>query len=318
MDNWFDELDAEPGGPEPDPDAPPEWAAALKTRDRYEQFESLVRHWFRDRGMAVVISDGMLRAKSESNSLWQCGLGVVLQMCAEAEPDAWPAVVGGHFDALYAAHVKHQDIKTSIGGWEQIRPLLVARLWEPSSVNDTRDSMLWREDLPGLMTTLALNLHDHVRSITREEAAAWGKSEDMLFETAIDNVEAMTPVDVSPVDAADPEGMHSIFAESVFVAARALRFERFTKLHGTYGTLVSLPVRHAILAVPLNDRATIIQRLGGLIPLTREVEAQGPGSVSARVFWWRDGVWREITYTVNEDRIEVSPPQELVDLIEEE
>ena len=316
MNDWFDELDADPGPPEGDPDKPPTWAESLGTRDRYERFELEVRHWFKAQGMSVVISDAVVRARSGDSRVTEVGLATIAEACASVPEEEWPALVGAHFEGLYRVHRQHQDLKTSIGGWNEVRKLLVARIWEPESLGETRSAMICREDLPGLVTTLALNLSDHIRSVTVEEAQEWGRSTDTLFETAIDNVEALTTVDVSPIDPAQPDGIYSIFAESVLVAARALRFERFEQLHGQLGTLVSLPVRHAILAVPLRTRETILQSLASLIPVTQQLEREGPGSVSGRVFWWKDKVWREVGYAIKGDRLEVAPPQELIDLIE--
>jgi hypothetical protein len=318
MDDWFDELDPQEGAAEPagDSNQPPAWASFLETRDRYERFESIVRHWFLDQSMGVVISDGIVRVKSDSHHVSQFGLSNVARICADAPDDTWPHVVAEHFEQLFRIHNQHRDLKTSIGGWPEIRPLLVARLWEPSSLAETRDSMVWREDIPGLITTIALNLNDHIRGITREEAAQWSRSDETLFETAIDNVEAMTHVEISPIDPSEPDGIHSIFAESVFVAARALRFERFTKVHGTHGSLVSLPVRHAMLAVPVSEPDRIVPSLGSLITLTRQLEQQGPGPVTSKVYWWRNRVWQEVRYELRGDQLEIAPPEELVDIIE--
>jgi hypothetical protein len=126
----------------------------------------------------------------------------------------------------------------------------------------------------------------------------------------------MTHVEISPIDPSEPDGIHSIFAESVFVAARALRFERFTKVHGTHGSLVSLPVRHAMLAVPVSEPDRIVPSLGSLITLTRQLEQQGPGPVTSKVYWWRNRVWQEVRYELRGDQLEIAPPEELVDIIE--
>lgn len=299
-----------------DSDAPPPWGAPLQTLDRYEAFEAAVRHWFKSRGVSVIISEGVLRAVADGESLSQFGLSNIVSVCAAAPIEQWPEIIDRHFEALRQMHARHKDLKSSVGGWEQIRPRLVPRLWEPAALGDATSHLICREDIPGLVTTLAVNLDDSVRGISRKEADEWDRSDELLFETAIDNVEALTPVEITPIDAGNPEGVQTIFAESVFVAARALRFERFTTLHGEFGAFVSMPVRHAMLAVPLREIGAILPLLGMIIPLTKQLEEEGPGPVSARVYWWRLGQWSEVRYSLQGDRLEIAPPPELVELLE--
>ncbi|MFN9993918.1 MAG: hypothetical protein ACK54H_11280 [Phycisphaerales bacterium] len=300
---------------DPDSETPPTWAAAFVSRERYERFESMVRHWFKDHTMSVVISDGVVRARASDHRVIEAGLVQIGEACASAPERDWPKLIDDHFENVRRVQLLERDLKPELSGWNDIRKLLVPRLWEPGALGDSADSMIKREDIPGLITTLALNMGDHIRSVRPDEAAKWDRSEDTLFETAVDNAEAGTQVNIESVDDENPDGVRVISAESVLVCARALRFDRFTDLIGEFGSIISIPVRHVILAAPLRDPAALSDILGILVPVTLQTEAAGPGSVSKRVYWRHEGVWREIGYELKGNRLEVVPPKELSDLL---
>ena len=85
---------------------------------------------------------------------------------------------------------------------------------------------------------------------------------------------------------------------------------------GERGAIVSMPIRHSVLVHPIDD-STVRPAIAGMIPITRQLFKQGPGSVSPHLYWWRDGAleWIPTFFDGTPSGVEVYPSSELSDLV---
>lgn len=296
----------------PDAQELPRWTDVLGPPERLARFEDGVRRYFARQSAEVELRDGSVRAISGPMSGEVFGLTNLSQLCAQHPEDAWAGQIARHFMMVKRTSNDHQSIKAA--PLDEVRDQLVVRLWERVHLGETADANVGREDIPGLMSMLAIDLPESIASVARERAQGWGVPEDELFAIAMRNQKRMVEPEVDRMDFGDQGAAWLIHAESYYTASLALDFDRFAEVQGAYGSLMTIPVRHAILAAPL-DSIDSIEVLGPLLALSHKLEHDGPGSISRRVWWRRDGGWSELPVEVKDGRIQVSPTQEQVEVM---
>lgn len=293
----------------------PEWGGVMKTHDRFARFMNAVERYFSRRGMTPEYArDGVLLLPAGSAIIGQLGLANLIQSCAQRPDDEFPGLVAAHFDAVSRSQAQQAEYEAKLKDFAFAAPRLRVRLWDGEElVIDSRIAS--REDIPGLTTTLVVDLPEAIRSVRRDEVQGWGRDEAELFRTARDNVIREVNAEVKPLDPSRPDGLQIIEADSFYTASAALDADRVPGLTGEHGVFVSMPVRHGMLAWRFNSPEDL-EGVELLIRATRLLFEEGPGSLSRRVYWHRDGRWCEIAYESGEDHVTIIPPPELVAYIE--
>lgn len=309
----------------------PDWALPLGSVDRLNRFEFEVLGFFAAHGMEVVMADGVVTpsgvtARGMREQQW--GLGNLLQVCARGPEARWPEMIRSHFTTLLNAQRAAQETELESIDYSMVADRLAVRLWEEDALGGATGAggsaaigrMVRREDIPGLLTVLSMDMPQAVRTVPGPEADLWGRSHEELFARAIANLERMTDPKIEAHEIGDGGTVVSMLGESHFIASLALTIERFPELIGKHGVFIGLPTRHVLLAAPFGG-VDALKSLQHLILITQKWYGDGPGSLSPRVWWCRveNGapMWREIRCEVDGQMLNVTPPEELVELLEE-
>ncbi len=78
------------------------------------------------------------------------------------------------------------------------------------------------------------------------------------------------------------------------------------------GALVSMPIEHSMIVHPI-EGGEIVQAVQTMIPITRQLHRNGAQSLSAHVYWWRDGQLTLVPTYFARNGIEFYPSAELID-----
>jgi len=168
-----------------------------------------------------------------------------------------------------------------------------------------------RVDLPGLLTTLSIDLPTSVRTVKLTEAQHWGVGLEQLFARAIDNlVEGVKP-QIQTVETGSGPPLRVLESQSFFTASLALVIDNFTDLIGKHGAFVSLPVRNMLVSLPF-ETIDALKSMQAMVAITHGLERDGPGSISNRIYWYHEGKWVHVPIMMDEKGIHVTPPEELV------
>lgn len=134
---------------------------------------------------AAAIACASARAASRSN--WAAGtatlgLGNLLQVCHASPPDDWPGLIELHFEKLLTLGEVGRELpgQRLLASFETARPALRVRLW-PKAQLAVLPQIAQREDLPGLATTLVLDLPEDIRALTWDDVARLAVPVDRLF-----------------------------------------------------------------------------------------------------------------------------------------
>ncbi len=297
-------------------DKVPEWADLL-SRGQYALFTRLVReHWERHGRVVVDVDDGVVRfADAREPAL---GLGNLVQVCNQCPVDAWPDVIAEHFDALEAAGQEIEAMGEALRDLEQARRYLAVRLYDVQLAADLAGAVVVREDLPGTVSALVLDLPKAIQTVRPEQLGAWGCDLEEAFARGLENVltqygEAWR---LERVQLEQGLEVLAVGGEDFFVGTQALALDRRPELLGPHGSLVAVPHRHALLAYPIADLG-VVRAVEALALIAHGMHREGPGSISPLVYWYSpERGFIALPIERAEDGLVFRPPEPFLDLLQ--
>lgn len=120
------------------------------------------------------------------------------------------------------------------------------------------------------------------------------------------------PQEIRTIDAGGVPLLH-LFSDHAFCAS-FVPYLRDVIDVAPEGALVSIPLVHNVLIHPITE-VSLVDAAQAMIPITRSVHRNGPGSLSPHVYWWRDGSLTWIPTYFGRDGVEFHAPNGLADLI---
>lgn len=296
------------------PSAPPAWANFFSPA-QYQRFLGLVQAHFNEQHRAYTLKDGVIHLTQPLGGAQQLGLLNLAQNCAHNDEKEWPEIIQGHFRIMEKSHLEHEVLQDRLTNFDRVGELLSVRLWPESYVRELGgDKILFRRDVPGTISALVFDLPSSVRNVTPEESEAWGKSLDTLFDVGLANLRENCIPDVTDQDLGEGVSVTLFSDESFFVASHALLLEDHDECLGNFGALVGIPHRHVLLAYPVND-LQVLPAIHRLIPIIHGMERDGPGSLSRRLYWYKDGAFTDLPYELDQKVLRFSPPDEFVEMM---
>lgn len=280
---------------------------------RQAAFEQEVRRYFDERAIPHRMADGVVYRERAGQEPSQLGLSNLAQVCNQASPAEWPAIISRHFDTLAQVERETDELQEKLHDLSRVRDRLMVRLTAKEDIPPEAE-LVSREDLPGILTYLALDLPTSVRSIHRADADAWGRTTEELFNIALENVRQQCRPEIRQVDMGDGILCEVMAGDSFFVASHALLLHEYPQCLGMRGALVAIPTRHSMLAYPINDMG-VLKAVQALIAVAQGMAKDGPGSITARLFWYHGGVFTDLPYRVERKKLQFHPPNEFVAML---
>jgi hypothetical protein len=291
---------------------PPEWASFF-TPERYAHFEREVRRYFQRNEIACQIHDGVvyLMAPGETKPNRQWGLQNLAQTCNMEKTESFGRRIEEHFNAMRQGAKEQEDVKAKMGDFAAVRDLVGVRLGSPEM---PREFLIWREDIPGVISYIVLDLPSSMVTVNGDSLNTWGISSGDLFAVALGNLrkQGCPRHEAFEID----KGIQIIAAlgDSFFTASHVLLLEEYPEFVGTHGSLVSVPHRRALLCYPIND-LNVVGVVHRLWSMTAGMEKQGPGSISPQIYWYFKGKFTAIPCAVEGNSLSVRPPEAFVDML---
>jgi hypothetical protein len=289
----------------PEEPAPPAWAGFFSRQD-YEHFLNRLRDVLQKTGVHSTVGNGIVSVLN-GGSARHFPLAALADACREKTPNDWDTVL-----AEQLAQVTADLDAFDLADFDRIKDSL--RLQLGISPGIAVEQTICRENLPGVETVLVLDLPMAVRTINPNEAAGWNVSSDELFQIALDHIRGMPTPKIEEIELDDRLTALVMTGESPFVASQVLLLEEYPKLLGPFGAIIAVPTWHILLSHPIHSRAT----QDALFPMawiaTRRWN-DGPGSVTPRLYWYRNGRFTHLPYEFNGERFRLHPPKQFADML---
>lgn len=176
-----------------------------------------------------------------------------------------------------------------------------------------------RPFVEGIVQVLAIDVAGAVRCVPEREVTELGWDRDAVWASALAQTELLeVPDELHTIDIGGVDILHA-FSERAFMASTVRVVDHVVGeiAHiGDSGAIVSMPLRHSLLVHPIDDDSARTA-IAGLIPITRQLFKQGPGSVSPHLYWWRDGKlqWIPTFFDGTMGGVEFYPSDELANVV---
>jgi hypothetical protein len=253
----------------------------------YNQFHTLISEYFAKKEMKIEWHDGQLKVIGTEDVY---GLGNIAQYCSRTPTDRWKSAIEIHFDRVQSFQ---SGSLGNLNEFKNIETQIVARLMPLDSPYVQMETAMYRETLPGVATLLMIDMPEAFVGISSDARAAWPLDDDALYALAIRNTRKSTGFEVSNV-ALDDWTVRTFTGESFLVASLALCLDELPACVGSFGALVSVPTRHILLCIAL-DQAPSAPQIAALGKLARKLFEDIAGPIDPGVFHVTDGRFERLS-----------------------
>jgi hypothetical protein len=291
-------------------DEVPEWAQFFSGSE-FEAFVTRLQKFWASRGLKATIEGAKVQVEGSDDWPGEMGLTNVAQKCHMAPREAWDEVIQGHFDSLLQSQREHEDLQEQMKDFERVREMIAVRI----ATYDLDPSIIVsREDLPGTLSYLCIDLPSSVVSLPPKKAAEWGVPVDELFAIGLENVRRTCVPELTRGEFEPGVPYLALTGSSFFVATHALMLRRWQGFEGKHGALLAIPHRHAVICHPINDIQSV-KAVHNLGIVAHKMEREGPGSITANLYWWHDGRYTPLPSEMRGEKFVFKPPDEFVELM---
>lgn len=291
----------------------PEWASFFSPK-QYGLFLSEVEKYFKNKGATATVDDGVVEVEGDAFGGSRLGLVNVAQMCRANDEAHYGAIIADHFEMMVQAQAFESEFSSRQGDFEYAKQYVGVRIYNDNYVGTVGDeNVIARKVADDLTALLIFDFPTTVRNLKPDEAAQWDKSHDELFEIGLENIRNNYQSEISREDLGEV-GIWLVNADHFFCTNIVLEMARHPQLQGSSGALVIVPHRHAVISFPI-DGLEVIQAVNTLIPVVAGMFAEGPGSISDKLYWYHEGNFTTLPYDISDGKLQFMPPQPFVEML---
>lgn len=291
----------------------PDWAKFFPPDD-YRAFLQAVDEEMRRRQLPFEFGDGTVHISPPGADRADYGLLNLAQTCHATSRAEWEPTIREHFDNAFRSTRDSEELDSRSGSLEGVRACIKVRLYHTDYLAQMGDTgLVHRVPAEGLIETLVYDLPGSVRTVPPDHVQKWGVADDELFRIGLENVRLEQPPPVrQQFDVGKGAVLQALVGDSFFTASHVLFLDEHLRPPPEFGAVVAVPHRHAVLFHPIEDMR-VIGAVNSMIPIAFGMYQEGPGSLSAGLYWWRGGRLTLLPTKVNAQSISFSPPKEFVD-----
>jgi len=293
----------------------PEWASFFTTKE-YTRFMKYVDNYFRKLNVDYTIIDGGISVGENNFGFKVLGLQNVAQMCKQNTLGDYESIVTKHFDTMIRIYQFEKEFDEIVTDFEKVEKYITVRLYDNEYLShleeENRITQPFTEDIGAM---LVFDLPESVMNIKPEQTLAWGKTKEELFQTGHKNVKNNYPVNLTK----NKVGDHTIWfaeADHFFTSVFALDIIEYPQVIGSKGSVISFPNRHAVLIYPI-ENLEVLGALNVILYLTTRMYEDGPGSMTDKLYWYKDSQFINLPHRKEDGKQIFSPPQTFVDALNE-
>lgn len=291
----------------------PDWAKFFAPEE-YRAFLEAIEIDMRRRALPFEFGDGTVHLSPPGADTADYGLLNLAQTCHATGREEWESTIREHFDNAFRSTLDSEELDARSGTLDGVRSSLKVRLYHTDYLAQMGETgLIHRVPAEGLIETLVYDLPGSVRTVPPDHVRNWGVAEDELFRIGLENIRAEQPQPVrQQFDVGKGAVLQALVGDSFFTASHALFLDDHLRPAPAFGAVVAVPHRHAVLFHPITD-LRVIGAVNSMIPIAFGMYQEGPGSLSAGLYWWRSGKLTLLPTKVTAQSISFSPPQQFVD-----
>lgn len=291
----------------------PEWASFFNAGE-YSEFLKAIANYFNKKKITYEMGDGILTVTVKDFGATNLGLMNVAQACKRSGIENYNNIVSDHFNTLVKANLFDAEFKRIVDDFDKVKKYIGVRLYNKSYIAQVGKELTIVKDFAGdIYAMLIFDLPSSITNVQPAQAEKWGRSLDELFRIGLQNISDNNPLDISQ-QSLNSFTIWFIQANHFFAPNIVFDLNSFPNLVGSKGSLIGIPHRHAVIIYPIENLETVTA-INQLIPIIYRMNAEGPGSVSNNLFWYKDGHFQDLPYKIEDKRLHFIPPDNFVDLL---
>lgn len=295
----------------------PEWASFFSAEE-YSTFIEQLDVYFRSIQVDYVLTaDGVIQPKANDFGFnFNMGLLNVSQVCKQNTPDDYQRVIADHFNSIINHFKFEQEFEQMENDYEKVKDYIGVRLYNLDYISQLGKHLTIGKDFAGdIYAMIVFDFPDTVKNVKAGLEKVWGKTIDELFATGVENIKENYPLEISK----ESFGEFSVWfvqGDHFFAPNIVFSIDDMPELTGSKGALIGLPHRHAAIIYPI-ESLEVVTALNRLTFAVHGMNAEGPGSLSDNIFWYRDGVFTPLPYKMDDKSLQLFPPDSFVSLLNE-
>ncbi|HSY62744.1 MAG TPA: hypothetical protein VK796_12760, partial [Cytophaga sp.] len=199
-------------------------------------------------------------------------------------------------------------------GYEAFARYLSLRIISKADMESFPEEAFYvRETLDDTKTILVLDYPSSIEHVLRSNAATWEKTEDELFERALKNIQETYHRVVIPYEGHPQAGMLTLTGNDAFKTSAILYLEEYPALQGTHGALVALPDKDTFICKTIEDDISLEVGMQFLVHFTDETYHNSESRISRQIYWYINGEFTVIPYSIGIERMNYVLPFDLED-----
>lgn len=199
-------------------------------------------------------------------------------------------------------------------GYEAFARYLSLRIISKADMESFPEEAFYvRETLDDTKTILVLDYPSSIEHVLRSNAAAWDKTENELFDRALKNIQETYHRVVVPYEGHPQAGMLTLTGDDAFKTSAVLYLEEYPALQGTHGALVALPDKDTFICKTIEDDISLEVGMQFLVHFTDETYHNSESRISRQIYWYINGEYTVIPYSIGLERMNYVLPFDLED-----
>ncbi len=238
------------------------------------------------------------------------GLENLAQRCNAAAESTWGDIINAHFKEILQGQVDRRAL--AVDDFEKVKSLLRVKLYDPAL---SPPGMLagWplAEDL---FAALVYDLPTTISPVSAAEVQGWGKTVSEVFDLALSNVWAEPAPEVREL--AGDAKLFALSGSTFFLATHVLIAGGYVPPHSRHGLIVACPTRDHVLVHPIGA-APLVQAMQRMSNAAHNLHAAGPWSITASLYWVREGTFERLAVERSADRTAFTPSEAFAEVLHE-
>lgn len=292
----------------------PQWADFFNEA-QYSQFINTVGAYFRSRGVPYSLHTGaVVRLSDRTYGVEKIGLLNLAQTCKRLPPANWNEIIEKHFEGMWIAAEFENEFQKKAHDFSFVKDHIAVRFYHNDYVAAIKDGLtIGKPIAEGIYAMLVFDFPHSVINVRPEQTIQWNKTYEQLFEEGLENVRRKYSFRMTEESLAEIK-IHLIAEDHFYAPNIILNLADHPRLASEKGILLGIPCRHAALLYPVRG-AEVITAINRLIPVISGMYKDGPGSISDRLYWYYQGRYVTLPYTMDEQNIQFYPPESFVEVL---
>ncbi len=290
---------------------PEDYQRFISNKD-YQQVVKLCCDHLKAMGVKVVqIKGGTITIKGDEGNEKYYHLDNLVRRLSPLDKPDWSAEIRTHFEKLQDQTSAYEFFYKD---FEYTSKYLKIQVKADDALPNP-DQLMLRVDFPGTYTCLVFDFEDQFSYINREKAGEWNKSDQVLFDIALQQV-AKEEMEVKEYELGNRFQTFTVFSGD-FSACYLLEFEENLPFaRGKFGSLIAIPTRGSAFIHPITS-PDVMDIMSILYPEVEHFYHEDPGSITLNLYWYYQGEFHLFPAKNNEEgKLLMSLPQRLNDLLE--